>query len=97
MTTLRRCVYSADTIPIFFLSLAFITITTKQSPTEDSGVLDSLGALAILMGEPSDEAVSYTKTSALQVGATSAWSTARKRSKRASCAFAYSELTGEPV
>lgn len=41
--------------------------SVRQKPTGDTADLKALTALQILMGEPNDESVSYTKTSALQV------------------------------
>lgn len=39
----------------------------EQKPNEDTQELADLSALQILMGEPDDSAVAYTKTSAIQV------------------------------
>ena len=38
-----------------------------QKPTADTDVLKEVTALAVMMGEPNDEAATYTKTASLQV------------------------------
>ena len=41
-----------------------------QQPSTEAEALKELTALAIIMGEPNDDAVAYTKTGSLQVRVT---------------------------
>jgi hypothetical protein len=41
--------------------------TDVQKPTADTDVLKEVTALAVMMGEPNDEAVTYTKSASVQV------------------------------
>ncbi len=59
------CGSLADFADQIFAMVSFHSV--RQKPTADTVDLKALTALQILMGEPNDESVSYTKTSALQV------------------------------
>lgn len=47
-----------------------------QQPSTEAEALKQLTALAIIMGEPNDDAVAYTKTGSLQVSLSLTWSLA---------------------
>lgn len=46
------------------------TSSILQEPSDDVPELKEMAAMLIMMGEPSDDSLTYSKTSSLQVGQT---------------------------